>query len=775
MTGVWTSPRIPTSATLTPTSRTLTLSSAALERQTGGVRLQAISLRGEEGINRLFAYQLTLQAPHAQVGSSVYPGSIGANLDLPALLGQAITCHIQLEGMGQFESGSVGGTAVPHQGAGERQISGLITRAQLLHEDPRQTLYQLTIRPWLHLASLKTDCKVFQDKTPIQVIDEVLASYPYGADKRLIERYPVRDYCVQYNESDLQFVTRLMQEWGINYHFEHSAGAHRLIWSDHNGAFQIRQKDLQQDLQQDPTTGEQGTAPTNPYHTIPYYPLGHKTDREYIHQFSPVHQLTANAYASADYDYTRPKAALAVQVHSEHSEHTDNSTVESPATQTPSSKEHYLWRGAHAHLSASDYSQPNAGADKAAHHTEPQGAHLARGRLQTLRQAASRAEGCGHIRGIVPGSSFTLSGHPQESANCEYLVLHTQLEIENPSEHTTGPSEASQRGAWRILVRFHVQPSTQALRPALRSSLGSPLDAKPLIPGPLSALVVGPAGGGAANNNIYTDYLGRIKVHFYWDRHDARDHRSSCWVRVASPWAGNQLGAIHIPRIGQEVLVSFEAGDPERPVAIGSLYNQLNQPPWSLPEQQALSGMRSRELSPAAGNAASGRSNHLILDDTAEQIQVQLHSEHQHSSMSLGHITRIEDRAGRQEHRGDGFELRTDGHGAIRAQDGLLISTEARSKAQGPVKAMGETTTRLAQGQDQHRRLGELAAQHQAQEARDQGEVAQALQAQNEAVVGESANTTHPELAEPHLVLASPAGMESTTAGSTMPSVLGGM
>jgi type VI secretion system secreted protein VgrG len=225
---------------------------------------------------------------------------------------------------------------------------------------------------------------------------------------------------------------------------------------------------------------------------------------------------------------------------------------------------------------------------------------------------------------------------------------------------------------------------------------------------------------------------------------------------------------MHIPRIGQEVVVSFLGGDPDMPLVTGRGYNAVNMPPWSLPEQQALSGFRSRELIPGGGNSAAGRSNHLILDDTEQKIHVQLKSDHQHSQLSLGHITRIEDNAGRKDPRGEGFELRTDGHGVIRAKDGMLVSTEARPNAQSHAKDMGETTTRLAQAQDQHDALGDLAKQHQAQDAKDQNQVAKALKDQNDGIQGGSAEDgKFPELAEPHIVIASPAGIESTTPGST--------
>jgi type VI secretion system secreted protein VgrG len=153
------------------------------------------------------------------------------------------------------------------------------------------------------------------------------------------------------------------------------------------------------------------------------------------------------------------------------------------------------------------------------------------------------------------------------------------------------------------------------------------------------------------------------------------------------------------------------------------------------------------------------------LDDTEAKIQAQLKSDHAHSQLSLGHISRIEDNQGRKDARGEGFELRTDNHGAIRAKDGLLISTEGRSKAQAHMLDMGETVSRLTQARDQHETLASLAKDHQAHEVDDQDEVAKQLKAQNEAIKGGEGK--FPELAEPHLIMASPAGIQSTTAQTT--------
>ncbi len=686
-----------------------------------------LKLEGTEAINQLFHYTLTLQAPE-----DGFAQHQTANISLQDCVGHELSCSIELDGHGHFIAGAAGNTGMSRQGAGERQLSGLITQARFLRQDSRHAIYQLTLRPWLHLATLSSDCKVFQNQTPVEVINAVLADYPYALEQRLIEHYPVRDYCVQYNESDFAFVTRLMHTWGINYHFEHSNGAHRLVLSDHNAGFvplQAKQSD-------------------SAYHHIPFYPLGHKIDREYIHAFSLSEQLVSARFASAEYDYTRPKANLSVQ-------------QQAPRQTGHNDQEVYRWH-------QTRYAQPNAGVSKEANQgEEQQGQHLARVNMQALRQEGKRAKGVGHIRGIVAGHTFSLNQHPHEAANLEYLTLSTHLVIENVSQDTqrsgsnNSTSNTNLSGQWRVTTEFEVQPTSEALRPDFATE-------KPRAHGPETALVCGPDADTAASD-IYTDHLGRIKVQFHWDRYGKRNHNSSCWVRVSSAWAGNQLGAMQLPRVGQEVVVDFLGGDPETPLCTGRVYNQLNQPPWALPAQQALSGFRSREIGEGGGNSAAGRSNHLILDDTSGKIQAQLKSDHGHSQLSLGHISRIEDHQGRKDARGEGFELRTDQHGAIRAQDGLLISTQGRDKAQAHMLDMPETLTRLTQAREQHETLGQLAQAHQAHETDDQDAVAQQIKQHNEAIRGKAnANEgQHPELSEPHVVLASAAGLNTTAAQST--------
>ncbi|MFZ3285666.1 MAG: type VI secretion system tip protein VgrG, partial [Telluria sp.] len=255
----------------------------------------------------------------------------------------------------------------------------------------------------------------------------------------------------------------------------------------------------------------------------------------------------------------------------------------------------------------------------------------------------------------------------------------------------------------------------------------------------------------------------RVKVQFHWDRVGKYDEQSSPWIRVMTPAAGHQFGTIRLPRVKEEVVIQFLDGNIDHPIIIGAVYNQDHMPPWKLPEQKALAGARSRELA-----AGAGRSNHLVLDDTNGKIQAQLRSDHQHSQLSLGHISRIEDTNGRKDERGEGWELATDAWGVARAGQGMLLTTEARPNAASHIKSMDETIQRLAAAHDQHKAQAAVALDHDAQESGQQLDVADVVKTQNDAIKGAGgANGGFPELSAPHLVLASPAGIETTTAQST--------
>jgi len=695
---------------------------------------QALSLSGSEGLDSLFSYQLTLQTLE---GMSHHAAGV-AEWSLAPFIGADIQCHIQLDGAGHFQPGAAG-PATAHIGAGVRQINAIVTRAELIGDDGRNLQLRLTLRPWLHLASLGSDCRVFQNLTVIQTLDEVLARYPFPVEKRLIAHYPPRDIRTQLNESDFAFFSRLTQEFGIHYRFEHTEGRHTLVLADHIGAYR--------------------PGPSPAYHHIDYHPPGWKTDAEYLHRFAPVHELVSNRYSTGDHDYREPRASLQLSCDSP-------PPTRGPLTYPPADPkayqpprpllETYEW---HPHTGASLYAQPAAGtAPPAANSARDEGAALARLRLEALTSPARRATGSGRLRGMVPGCVFTLDTHPLRAARGDYLILHTDFRIDNPAYDSQADSQAASQRQWQVHVDITAHPLDQPLRPSL-------VQPKPNIGGLQTAVVTGPP-----NADQWTDPLGRIKVQFHWDRLGGHDERSSCWVRPGRASAGNQMGEIHLPRVGHQVLIGFIDGDPDLPVCIGSVASTDNPPPWCTPEQSPLSGVRSRELGHdrngrGTGNDAQGRSNHLVFDDTEGAIQVQLKSDHQHSQLSLGAICRIEGHQGRQDARGQGWELRSDGHGVLRAGHGLLISTQTRSAAKAHAKDLAETAKRLQQAQERHAALGKAARQALAQPQGEQEAVADALQTQNRDIEGNGQPSG--ELTRPHLVIASAAGIASSSVGPT--------
>jgi type VI secretion system VgrG family protein len=444
---------------------------------------------------------------------------------------------------------------------GVREINALVTEAAFLGEAGRHAQYLLTLRPWLHLAELRTDCRIFQDLTVVQILEALLARYPFPVRWRLAEHYPPRDYQTQFNESDFAFFERLCQEWGIGYHFEHAGGAHRLVLGDGTGAFHPARRAL-------PRPG--------------LSPPGWKLDAEYVHGFVPMHRIASGRYASREYDYMRPRADLSV------GQGDSRARPRSTAGTTRSAAATGRSLG------------PDAGASRKPRTIlSPRAASWRCFACRPCAPRRCRARGCGPCGAWLPGHTFRLHGHPrQEVAATEYLALDTRLLIEEVG------ADSNRRAHWRVNLDFTAHPLAEPLRPAL-------VRPKPVAVGPQVARVVGPAG-----RNLWTDALGRIKVQFPWDREGAHDAHGSCWLRVSAPWAGNQLGGAWLPRIGQEVIVSFIGGDADLPICTGRVHDRDNLPPWALPQQAALSGFRSRELTEGGGNAAAGRSNHLVLDDT---------------------------------------------------------------------------------------------------------------------------------------------------------------
>lgn len=511
------------------TRRTLTVSGATLPTLPDGEpALQLRAIAGEETLSTIYEYELSLVTPV----DPLLPDSTAANFDLKEMIGGELTVTIQLDGMGTFVPGMAGASGAANFGAGMREISGIVTAASLVSQLNRQYLYRLKMQPWIVLAERRTDYRIFQNKTVVEIIDEVLKSnYLYSYVKRLGGRYSNLVYQVQYGESDFAFIQRLMAEHGIYWFFEHSRGFHRMVLVDNLGAHK--------------------PVESLAYQTLWYYPPGHKIDREYIEEFQTTDCIQSGVWTTDDFDFTQPGADLAVK----------NALPQKTAHNRLSV---YEWPG--------DYTDAK------------DGAQFARVRMEEIRARGERATGRGHLRNVVCGTTFTLAGYPQEAANREYLVIGAKLLAEETGEQTGA-------GQYRIDTTFELQPATTMFR-APRTV------AKPRTTGPQTAIVTGPPG-----QEIWTDRYGRVKLKFHWDHSPVNDQNSSCWVRVSYPWAGSNFGGVNIPRVGQEVIVDFENGDPDRPIVTGRVFNAASMPPWELPGNATQSGMLSRSMKGHYGTA----------------------------------------------------------------------------------------------------------------------------------------------------------------------------
>lgn len=536
----------------------------------------------------------------------------------------------------------------------------------------------------------------------------------YDSSVEIFSDYPFHDHKAQLGTVPDPPITQAMQWDESDYNYLHRRWESRgwYYWYEHraDGHTLILCDDS---LQAEPIEGDS---------RVRFHDEGGSEDEDAVAEWSPVRRMVPTKFALTSFDFKNPRPASA-------GTDTINQQGKVPELEV------YEYAGAYGFKNAGD------------------GDRLAKQRMEEIEAQAKHFDASGNCRRLQPGRWFELTEHYDhdrgEAIDRQFLVLNVRHSISNNYLRDVPSHYANQVTAIRKKVPW---------RP------GRDLNSEqPRIYGVISGVVVGPKG-----EEIHCDEFGRVRVQFHFDREGHYDENASCWVRVASSWAGENFGFMAIPRIGQEVLVQFLGGNPDMPIVTGRVYNQDHMPPWQLSDQNALMGIRSREL--AGGGGSGERSNHAIFDDTKQQLQLKLRSDVEASELTLGHNVRIDSTQGRTDQRGQGFELRSDGHGAVRAGKGLLISTEDRPNASAHMTDMGETVARLSAGRDMHEGLSEAAQQARAHETGDQDEVTKALKSQNDEVKGtggDAAKGKFPEFQAPHITLASPTGIATTTAGST--------
>jgi type VI secretion system secreted protein VgrG len=451
-------------------------------------------MSAREEMSRLFEYRLQLLSPKEDV-----------NLD--EILGKNVTIKL---GLPDDET---------------RYFNGYVTRFALGGKQGRYSRYIATVRPWLWFLTRTSDCRIFQEMTVPDIIKSVFADHAAADFKfELTGSYRKRTYCVQYRETDFNFVSRLMEAEGIGYYFRHTDGHDTLVLTDSTS-------------KHTPVEGYEKLSFVAPEDQV-------KPELEHISGWDCSREIQPGVYVHDDYDSERPSVEL-------------KTSKVLPRKYKPSDYEVYDYPG--EYLERGD------------------GEQYAAVRVDELGSQFELAHAMTNARGLACGALLTLEDHPREDQNREYLVVGTSSEL------TFGDYESLPETAGTMYrCSFAAMASSQQFRPKRETP-------KPFVQGPQTAVVVGPGG-----EEIFTDKYGRVKVQFHWDRRGKKDDKSSCWIRVSSPWAGKQWGAISIPRIGQEVIVDFLEGDPDQPIITGRVYNAEQMPPYELPGNKTQSGIVSR-------------------------------------------------------------------------------------------------------------------------------------------------------------------------------------
>jgi type VI secretion system secreted protein VgrG len=465
------------------------------------------------------------------------------NITADDILGQTMTVRLELrEGSGP-------------QGDGKRYFNGFVSRFEHTGFPGRLAGYRATVVPWLWFLTRTSDCRIFQGKSVPEIVKDVFREAGFtDFEERLSETYRPWEYCVQYRETDFNFVSRLLEQEGIYYFFTHENGKHKLVLADSYSAHE--------------------TVPG--YEQIPYYAedMTGRRELDHIARWCAATAVRTGRYAHTDYDFEKPRADL-----------------RSVSSVTRS----------HAHADYEVYDYPGEYVETG------DGETYARVRMEELQTDYEMIDGDGLAAGLCTGYLFTLTNHPRSEQNREHLVIaacHQLQSDEFESSPTPTPGPVYRCGF-----------TAMDARNPFRAPRTTP---KPVVQGPQTAIVVGKQG-----EEIWTDKYARVKVQFHWDRYGTSDENSSCWVRVASPWAGKNWGGIFIPRIGQEVVVQFLEGDPDQPIIIGSVYNADQMPPYDLPANQTRSGVKTR----SSKGGGVGNFNELRFEDKKGSEDVYFHAE----------------------------------------------------------------------------------------------------------------------------------------------------
>jgi type VI secretion system VgrG family protein len=473
--------------------------------------LRVLKFSGNEGISIPFRYAIKLAA-------------LDSEIDFTTIVGKSACLGIFHE-------------------TGERYVNGIVSRFTQLGKSGigrRYTFYHAEFVPLIWLLKYRRGCRIFQNMTFEDIIRQVFQDAGVGSDYyrfALTGTHNSHEYCVQYRESEFSFISRLMEEEGMFYYFEHEEDMHVMVIADNSSAHsQI----------------ESSTIVYNEASSMVY-------DQEYVYEFKFLQQVKPSSTSLRDFNYERPSLGM------------DTMSLSGDEDMLPEEEnlEIYDYPG--------DYQDPDFGVE------------IASIRLDSLKTNRQMGIGRSACRRFLPGYRFTLDRHDRSSFNQEYLITHlNSFGIQPLGEN------ADEEGL-QYNNDFECIAYSVPFRPPRRTP-------RPSIDGIQTAYVVGPGG-----DDIYFDEMGRVKVQFHWDRVGQKDENSSCWVRVSDGYAGQNHGIQFTPLIGDEVIVSFLEGDPDRPLITGRVYNGEN-----LPHNAPADSIQNRIVTPY--------DHELLFDDKKQAI-----------------------------------------------------------------------------------------------------------------------------------------------------------
>jgi type VI secretion system secreted protein VgrG len=579
------------------------------------------SFKGNESISNLFHFELTLLSERHDINAQ-------------DLIGEQVTFSLK------------------KKEASTRNFHGYVVEFnQQLQADSQLRRYSAVVVPWLWFLQRRSDCRIFQHKTVLEIIEAVFKGLGFNDfEMRTNATYPGRNYCVQYNETDFAFVSRLMEEEGIYYYFEHQSEKHTLILADNVISYK-------------PCAEAEVEVQTG------------SLKQDHVSRWNHRYRYRSGQWAQNDYNFENPRINLNTRVST-------------------------LLDGVFAQKKYEKYNYPggyNAASD---------GEKLTLSHMQKEEVSHETIEGESNYRTLVTGGTFKVKKHADKSEmGRSYVITMIRHEASDPSyiqdnkldpdiksEQNNKSGNNNKSGRSYYLNTFTCIPDNTIFRPPIAHP-------KRTIHSTQTAVVVGPA-----NEEIYTDEYGRVKVQFHWDRVGENNEMSSCWIRVAQNWAGNKWGAIYIPRIGQEVLITFLEGDPDRPLITGSVYNADQMPPYNLPANRTQSGVRTR----SSKGASAANFNEMRFEDRKGSEHIFVHAEKDHD---------IQVRNDRREHifndrhktvEKDQYEITKRDHHTVIGKDRLeeIQNSSYLRIARDYVQKIGQNVMRIVNGGEIHRVKG---------------------------------------------------------------------